>query len=59
MVLFLTNNPLFLIAILQELINFSRPLDIFGKKTEIEEIRTDFKTHDVAWNRNETTKRKE
>ncbi|HJJ21748.1 MAG: hypothetical protein MT334_03880 [Candidatus Nitrosopumilus limneticus] len=25
------------------------PLDIFGKKTEIEEIRTDFKTHDVAW----------
>ena len=25
------------------------PLDIFGKKTVIEEIRTEFKTHDVAW----------
>ena len=25
------------------------PLDIFGKKTIINEIRTEFKTHDVAW----------
>ena len=25
------------------------PLDVFGKKSEIEEIRTEFKTHDVAW----------
>ena len=24
-------------------------LDVFGKKTRIEEIRTEFKTHDVAW----------
>ena len=25
------------------------PLDIFGKKSTIDGIRTDFKTHDVAW----------
>ena len=25
------------------------PLDIFGKKSTISGIRTDFKTHDVAW----------
>ena len=25
------------------------PLDVFGKKSEIDGIRTDFKTHDVAW----------
>jgi hypothetical protein len=25
------------------------PLDIFGKKSEIDGIRTEFKTHDVAW----------
>ena len=25
------------------------PLDVFGKKSEIDGIRTEFKTHDVAW----------
>ena len=25
------------------------PLDVFGKKSTIDGIRTDFKTHDVAW----------
>ena len=25
------------------------PIDVFGEKSVIEEIRTDFKTHDVAW----------
>ena len=25
------------------------PLDVFGKKSEINGIRTEFKTHDVAW----------
>jgi hypothetical protein len=25
------------------------PIDVFGKKSTIEGIRTDFKTHDVAW----------
>ena len=25
------------------------PLDIFGKKSKIDGIRTEFKTHDVAW----------
>ena len=25
------------------------PLDVFGKKSKIEGIRTEFKTHDVAW----------
>ena len=25
------------------------PIDVFGKKSVIEEIRTEFKTHDVAW----------
>ena len=25
------------------------PLDVFGKKSIIDGIRTDFKTHDVAW----------
>jgi hypothetical protein len=25
------------------------PLDVFGKKSKIDGIRTEFKTHDVAW----------
>ena len=25
------------------------PIDVFGKKSEIDGIRTEFKTHDVAW----------
>ena len=25
------------------------PIDVFGEKSVIEEIRTEFKTHDVAW----------
>jgi len=25
------------------------PIDVFGEKSVIDEIRTDFKTHDVAW----------
>ena len=25
------------------------PIDVFGKKSTIDGIRTDFKTHDVAW----------
>lgn len=25
------------------------PFDVFGKKSHIEGLRTDFKTHDVAW----------
>jgi hypothetical protein len=25
------------------------PIDVFGNKSKIDEIRTEFKTHDVAW----------
>ena len=25
------------------------PIDVFGKQSTIQEIRTEFKTHDVAW----------
>ena len=25
------------------------PIDVFGEQSVIEEIRTEFKTHDVAW----------